>query len=102
MFNEKEALNSQVYNKLELGNIYKLSFSDEIENIQEIIRKLMNTKFFEYVEPNYAGLTGGNRFEVNDSLFFKQWSLNNSGIYPIEHPIIFPIYICFVQYFHIL
>ena len=86
LFNEKEALNSQVYNKLELGNIYKLSFSDGIENIEQIIKKLMNTEFFEYVEPNYTGLTGGNRFEVNDPLFYKQWSLNNSGIYPIEHP----------------
>ena len=86
LFNPKHALNTQVYNKLELANVYKLSFSNEIENIDEIIMEFMNTDSFEYVEPNYAGSSGGNRLDVNDPLFYEQWSLNNSGIYPIEHP----------------
>ncbi len=60
-----------------LRSIYRVQFAQKI-NVPEVVQKLTHNPDVEYAEPNYilrACVT------PNDSLFEKQWYLNNTGQY---------------------
>ena len=72
------------YNKLGLGDVYKLVFSDSV-NITELIEQYIKTGEVEFAEPDFIGEGSGKSVIPNDQYFFRQWSLKNDGTFPPSH-----------------
>jgi len=64
----------------QLNRIYRLKFSSK-SDIQKIIGKLNSNTDVVYAEPNYIARICT---QPNDSLFVRQWDLNNTGQYFLE------------------
>ncbi len=60
-----------------LQNIYRLHFNTDVD-VQSMVRKLNSNPDVVYAEPNYVARIC---VQPNDSLFGKQWDLNNTGQY---------------------
>jgi subtilisin family serine protease len=70
-----------------LQNTYVLYFESTID-VNRAISAFNDTQMFEYVEPNYGGTAGGQKFEVamadpDDPLFSRQWGMKNDGTFPL-------------------
>lgn len=77
--------NPELYVKLGLGNIYRLTFGSPGE-IQKMSSSYLETGKFQYVEPDFVGYGGGTAIIPDDTYFFRQWSLKNDGTFPPSHP----------------
>ncbi len=69
-----------------LTRIFTVSFHGE-KDIPAVIETYRKSGLFEYVEPDYIGSGGGQANTTpNDTYFYRQWSLVNTGAYPTQHP----------------
>jgi|TARA_B110000967_G_scaffold131709_1_gene134480 subtilisin family serine protease len=70
------------------GNTYILNFESN-QDIDYLIQQYKNTNLFEYVEPDFIGLGGGKKVELqftpNDTYFSRQYGLYNDGTFS-EYP----------------
>lgn len=71
-----------------LSNIPNINIPHLIEfskqqNIEQVINEYKATNLFEYAEPDYIGTGSGERLSPlitpNDTYFYNQWGLKNSG-----------------------
>jgi thermitase len=95
--NEKEGLNSiqsfarpkvQKKGAERWNRIFLLHF-DEEKDIEQTVEVYRQTDLFEYVEPNYTGIVGGQAMELNllpnDTWFARQWGLVNDGTFALDN-----------------
>lgn len=66
-----------------LANTYLLYFPAGIEPVS-LAKEYLNTGFFEYAEPDFAGRTEGSPVVPNDPFFYRQWALFNNGTFSYD------------------
>ena len=83
--NEKNKIQSIILSgNKKKGDTYILNFESN-HDIDDLIKQYKNTNLFEYVEPDFIGLGGGKKAELqlipNDTHFSRQYGLYNNGTF---------------------
>src|SRR6185369_12591238 len=68
--------------KSKRGGLYRIDLDGSLP-VEEAVQQLENDPRVEYAEPNYLVFPSA---VPNDSLFFEQWSLMNTGAFGVGKP----------------